>query len=128
VELYIHSPNTPSWRGAQLKHRDSFTFTFTLVVAAGHYIHGHNRRTNTTIECNEMEAVNRVLAWVGLEVKFTHIISISFDIHTMAEKYQHTGLCLQHETSYLRNITVSEDHMYCKAASLSKVVYIYTVS
>jgi hypothetical protein len=23
-------PNTPSWRGAQLKHRDNFTFTFTL--------------------------------------------------------------------------------------------------
>jgi hypothetical protein len=30
VELYFHSPNTPSWRGAQLKHRDNFTFTFTL--------------------------------------------------------------------------------------------------
>jgi hypothetical protein len=28
VELYIHSPNTPSWRGAQLKHRDNFIFTF----------------------------------------------------------------------------------------------------
>jgi hypothetical protein len=27
VELYLHSPNTPSWRGAELKHRDSFTFT-----------------------------------------------------------------------------------------------------
>jgi hypothetical protein len=26
MELYLHSPNTPSWRGAQLKHRDSFTF------------------------------------------------------------------------------------------------------
>jgi len=26
VELYLHSPNTPSWRGAQLKHRDNFTF------------------------------------------------------------------------------------------------------
>jgi hypothetical protein len=26
VELYIHSPNTPSWRGSQLKHRDKFTF------------------------------------------------------------------------------------------------------
>jgi len=25
-----HSPNTPSWRGAQLKHRDNFTFTFTF--------------------------------------------------------------------------------------------------
>jgi hypothetical protein len=25
VELYLHSPNTPSWRGAQLgEHRDSF--------------------------------------------------------------------------------------------------------
>jgi hypothetical protein len=30
VELYRHSPNTPSWRGAQLKHRDNFTFTFTF--------------------------------------------------------------------------------------------------
>jgi hypothetical protein len=29
VELYLHSANTPSWRGAQLKHRDNFTFTFT---------------------------------------------------------------------------------------------------
>jgi hypothetical protein len=24
--------NTPSWRGAQLKHRDNFTFTFTLTT------------------------------------------------------------------------------------------------
>jgi hypothetical protein len=24
VELYLHSPNTPPWRGAQLKHRDNF--------------------------------------------------------------------------------------------------------
>jgi hypothetical protein len=30
VELYLHSPITPSWRGAQLKHRDNFTFTFTF--------------------------------------------------------------------------------------------------
>jgi hypothetical protein len=29
VELYLH-PNTPSWCGAQLKHRDNFTFTFYL--------------------------------------------------------------------------------------------------
>jgi hypothetical protein len=25
VELYLYSPNTPSLRGAQLKHRDNFT-------------------------------------------------------------------------------------------------------
>jgi len=24
VELHLHSPNTPSWRGAQLKHRNNF--------------------------------------------------------------------------------------------------------
>jgi hypothetical protein len=23
VELYLHSPNTPSWRGTQLKHREN---------------------------------------------------------------------------------------------------------
>jgi hypothetical protein len=28
VELYLHSPDMPSWYGAQLKHRDNFTFTF----------------------------------------------------------------------------------------------------
>jgi hypothetical protein len=27
VEMYFHSSNTPSWRGAQMKHRDNFTFT-----------------------------------------------------------------------------------------------------
>jgi hypothetical protein len=31
VELYLQSPNTPSWRGAQLKkHTDNFTFSFTF--------------------------------------------------------------------------------------------------
>jgi hypothetical protein len=29
VKLYLHSPNTPSWPGAQLKHRDT-TFYFVL--------------------------------------------------------------------------------------------------
>jgi hypothetical protein len=28
VELYLHYYNTPRWRGAQLKNRDNFTFTF----------------------------------------------------------------------------------------------------
>jgi hypothetical protein len=30
VELYLHSPNMPSWNGVQLKHRDNFTFTFIM--------------------------------------------------------------------------------------------------
>jgi hypothetical protein len=32
AELYLHSPNTPSWRGAQLKHRDDFTFTLSYYM------------------------------------------------------------------------------------------------
>jgi hypothetical protein len=34
VELYLHSPNT---RGAQGKHRDNFTFTFTLPYPRSSY-------------------------------------------------------------------------------------------
>jgi hypothetical protein len=30
VEIYLHSPNTPPCRGAQLKHRNKFTFTFKV--------------------------------------------------------------------------------------------------
>jgi hypothetical protein len=31
--LYLYSPNTPSWRGAQFgEHRDNFTFTFTFTL------------------------------------------------------------------------------------------------
>jgi hypothetical protein len=34
VELYFHFSNTPSWRGAQLKHRD-FTFIFINTLLRG---------------------------------------------------------------------------------------------
>jgi len=43
VELYFNSPNTPSWHGAQLKRRDSFTFTllcFTFYVILIHLTKG----------------------------------------------------------------------------------------
>jgi hypothetical protein len=29
VELYLHTPNTPSWHGAELKDSDKFTLTLT---------------------------------------------------------------------------------------------------
>jgi hypothetical protein len=39
VQLYIHSPYTPSWRGAQLKHRENFTFyLFYLFTSALHVV------------------------------------------------------------------------------------------
>jgi hypothetical protein len=30
VKLYIHSPNTPSWRGAQGQHRDNSIIFLTI--------------------------------------------------------------------------------------------------
>jgi hypothetical protein len=35
VELYLHSPNMPSWRNAELKHRDNFTFTMKTYMYSG---------------------------------------------------------------------------------------------
>jgi hypothetical protein len=32
VELYLHSPNTPSWRGAQLKHKENFIFIIIIII------------------------------------------------------------------------------------------------
>jgi len=34
VELYLHSPNTPSWHGTRLKHEENLTFTctFTFII------------------------------------------------------------------------------------------------
>jgi hypothetical protein len=38
VELYIHSPNTPSWSGAPLKkQRDNFTFYFLFLKYFEHF-------------------------------------------------------------------------------------------
>jgi hypothetical protein len=34
VELCLHSPNMPPWRGAHLKHRDNFTFTLIIFCEA----------------------------------------------------------------------------------------------
>jgi hypothetical protein len=42
VQLYLHSPNTPPWRDAQLKHRDNFTFTFYMCVCIYTHMCKHN--------------------------------------------------------------------------------------
>jgi hypothetical protein len=41
VKLYLHSLNTPPWRGAQLKHRDNFTFSFIYILDLKYVIYGH---------------------------------------------------------------------------------------
>jgi hypothetical protein len=34
VELYLHSLNMPSWRGAQLKHRENFNLPLYSLIRA----------------------------------------------------------------------------------------------
>jgi len=61
VALYLHSPNTPSWHGTQLKHRDNFTFylppitekSYKISDSASHYkICYTNNFNNTVYVCN----------------------------------------------------------------------------
>jgi hypothetical protein len=58
VKLYLHSPNTLQWRGAQLRHRNNFTFTFYIRV----------KEWNVLIDCitikhsrNDLELKNRTM-------------------------------------------------------------------
>jgi hypothetical protein len=44
VELYLHSPNKPSWHGAQLKHRDKFTLPLEAATTAV-YLVSHSGRS-----------------------------------------------------------------------------------
>jgi hypothetical protein len=42
VELYLNSPNTPLWHGAQLKHRVNFTFALVQLRKCNKlYFHEH---------------------------------------------------------------------------------------
>jgi hypothetical protein len=49
VELYLHSPNTPTWRGAQLKHRDNFTLTLPQEPVIGASLSQLNQVPNITL-------------------------------------------------------------------------------
>jgi hypothetical protein len=53
-------PNTPSWRGAQLKHRDNFTFTFYTINKSGNVMSAGWKASDTqnnslTIDLSEDE-------------------------------------------------------------------------
>jgi hypothetical protein len=41
VELYLHSPNMPPWRGAQLKRKENFTFYTYLILNTHTHAHIH---------------------------------------------------------------------------------------
>jgi hypothetical protein len=45
VELYLHYSNTPSWRGAQLKHRDNFTFIYECISKLSGLSHNDNKHS-----------------------------------------------------------------------------------
>jgi hypothetical protein len=49
VGLYLPSPNTPPWRGAQLTHRDNFTFT----LLSGRFLLNLSCMLLTSSECHD---------------------------------------------------------------------------
>jgi hypothetical protein len=51
VELYLQSPNTPSWRGAQLKHRDNFTLPYEWCKTLSTMHHTYCCMINTELRC-----------------------------------------------------------------------------
>jgi hypothetical protein len=55
-EVYLHLPNTPSWRGAQLKHRDKFTSRLYLLgafqVSSMTHTHTHTHTHTNTFYLN----------------------------------------------------------------------------
>jgi hypothetical protein len=53
MELYLHSPNMSSWRGAHLKHRDNFTFTFYLIILDS------NSNSLTDVKSGLLDGYNR---------------------------------------------------------------------
>jgi len=54
VELYPHSPSTPSWRGTRVKYRDNFTFSFTLPKLFGYtLVYTQSNWLSTNKQINE---------------------------------------------------------------------------
>jgi hypothetical protein len=44
MELYLHCPNTSSWCGAYVKHRNNLTFTLQMALNVGLAVHRSNEK------------------------------------------------------------------------------------
>jgi hypothetical protein len=71
VELYLHSPNTPSWSGAYLKHRDNFTFTLPFTF---------------TPKISRLEPLS-LLVWILLMLEMTGKRNVSCHLSTVKANY-----------------------------------------
>jgi len=54
MELYLHCPKTPSWRGAQLKRKDIFTFPLLVRTACN-----KTRRSSGTFRMSARGVLSR---------------------------------------------------------------------
>jgi hypothetical protein len=84
VELYLHSPNTPSWRSAQSKHRDTFTFTNNAHWENPGICYNRHEALQQvyTQFCNEQN-INILLMWADrylantLQIKFRNNMALT---------------------------------------------------
>jgi len=67
VELYVITPATLSWLGAQLKHRDNFTFAIFAVTEFGIPLEnasmGNKTESSYTCTCLQVGGVAAVMNW-----------------------------------------------------------------
>jgi hypothetical protein len=82
VELYLHFPNMSSWRGAQLKHRDNFTFMKqrTLTHITEYFLEGILNISPWTYQflvCLSLSSLNILIVCYHKE-----IVAVSFMFHT----------------------------------------------
>jgi ribosomal protein L7/L12 len=57
--IYLHSPNTPSWHGAQLKHSDNFTFYLLHLCQCHVNVIKRHRLANTISVKYALETIER---------------------------------------------------------------------
>jgi hypothetical protein len=55
VDLYLHSPDTSSWRDAKLKHRDNFAFTNKMDAL---------KETNIQLQWSDYTDWLNIVTWV----------------------------------------------------------------
>jgi hypothetical protein len=67
VELYFHSPNTPSWRCVQLKHRDNFTFYTVMSPFYQHVVFYSVYTSSTTVKSVSCFPSHETPAWFSCD-------------------------------------------------------------
>jgi hypothetical protein len=88
VELYIHSPKTPSWRGSQLNSTGkTLPFTFNVIIVTPSKFYSNGNEKKMMLASSSSEIVNYVMRLLrsGLQqesgtLSFVRVVSFSCQV------------------------------------------------